>query len=126
MSTRNLHEGKRRPARKADHLTAICKPIVKKMWELRRLTPRPVTRIALPLFTFTDFVNNFLYIYTRSPISYASSNGAAIEPKTAYRFRAAVKLFIYRLFKDAVSNSDYVASIDAVTVNWKRWGRKLS
>jgi hypothetical protein len=28
MSTRNLPEGKRRPARKADNLTAICEPIV--------------------------------------------------------------------------------------------------
>jgi hypothetical protein len=28
MSTRNLHGGKGRPARKADNLTAICEPIV--------------------------------------------------------------------------------------------------
>jgi hypothetical protein len=28
MSTRNLLEGKGRPARKADNLTAICEPIV--------------------------------------------------------------------------------------------------
>jgi hypothetical protein len=28
MSTRNLPGGKRRPARKADNLTAICEPIV--------------------------------------------------------------------------------------------------
>jgi hypothetical protein len=28
MSTRNLPEGKVRPARKADNLTAICEPIV--------------------------------------------------------------------------------------------------
>jgi hypothetical protein len=32
MSTRNLPEGKRRPASKADNLTAICEPIVYKMW----------------------------------------------------------------------------------------------
>jgi hypothetical protein len=38
MSTRNLPGGKGRPARKADSLTAICEPIVKKMWEPRRLT----------------------------------------------------------------------------------------
>jgi hypothetical protein len=29
---------KARPARKGDNLTAICELIVKKMWELRRLT----------------------------------------------------------------------------------------
>jgi hypothetical protein len=39
--------------RKADNLTAICEPIVKKMWKPRRLTtyglPRPVTGTALPV-----------------------------------------------------------------------------
>jgi hypothetical protein len=38
MSTRNLPGVKERPARKADNLTAICEPIVSKMWEPRRLT----------------------------------------------------------------------------------------
>jgi hypothetical protein len=33
VSTRNLPGGKERPARKADNLTGICEPIVKKMWE---------------------------------------------------------------------------------------------
>jgi hypothetical protein len=38
MSTRKLHGGKGRLARKADNLTANCEPIVYKMWEPRRLT----------------------------------------------------------------------------------------
>jgi hypothetical protein len=38
MSTRNIPEGKGRPARKADNLIAICEPIVKKMWESQHLT----------------------------------------------------------------------------------------
>jgi hypothetical protein len=38
MSIRNLPGGKGRPARKADNLTAICEPVVKKMWEPRHLT----------------------------------------------------------------------------------------
>jgi hypothetical protein len=37
MSTRNLPGGRVRPARKAD-VTAICEPIVYKMWEPRRVT----------------------------------------------------------------------------------------
>jgi hypothetical protein len=37
MSTRNLPGSKGRPTRKVDNLTAICKLIVKQMWELRRL-----------------------------------------------------------------------------------------
>jgi hypothetical protein len=38
MSTRNLPVGKGRPVLKADNLTAICEPIVQKMWKPRRLT----------------------------------------------------------------------------------------
>jgi hypothetical protein len=38
MGTRYIPGGKGRPARKADNLTAICEPIVKKIWEPRRLT----------------------------------------------------------------------------------------
>jgi hypothetical protein len=38
ISTRNLPEGKGRPVCKTDNFTAICEPIVKKMWEPRRLT----------------------------------------------------------------------------------------
>jgi hypothetical protein len=37
MSTRNLPGGKGRAVRKADNLTAICEPIVWKMWESRLL-----------------------------------------------------------------------------------------
>jgi hypothetical protein len=39
MSTRNFPGGKGQQARKADNFTAICEPIVLKMWEPRRLTP---------------------------------------------------------------------------------------
>jgi hypothetical protein len=38
MNTRNLPGGKGRPEPKADNLTAICEPIICKMWEPRRLT----------------------------------------------------------------------------------------
>jgi hypothetical protein len=38
ISTRNLPGVKGRPAHQADNLTAICEPIVWKMWEPRRLT----------------------------------------------------------------------------------------
>jgi hypothetical protein len=58
MSTRNLPEGKGRPAREADNLTAICDPIVSKMWERRHLTnlwaSTPCYRDS---FTFTFGVN---------------------------------------------------------------------
>jgi hypothetical protein len=37
MNTSNLPGGKVRPARKADNLTAICEPIVYKMYAPRRL-----------------------------------------------------------------------------------------
>jgi hypothetical protein len=37
MSTKILPGGKVRPEREADNLTAICEPIVQKMWK-----PRPL------------------------------------------------------------------------------------
>jgi hypothetical protein len=38
MSIRNIPGGKGRPAHKADNLTAICEPIVYKMWEPQHFT----------------------------------------------------------------------------------------
>jgi hypothetical protein len=38
MSTRNLLGGTGRLARKSNNLTAVCEPIVYKMWEPGRLT----------------------------------------------------------------------------------------
>jgi hypothetical protein len=53
MSTRNLPGRKEQPARKADSLTAICEPIVYKMWEPRRLTTLwPFTACYRDSFTF--------------------------------------------------------------------------
>jgi hypothetical protein len=48
MGTSNLSGSKWRSARMADNLTAICEPIVKKMWE----PLQPVTWIALPFLCF--------------------------------------------------------------------------
>jgi hypothetical protein len=54
MSTRNLPDGKGRPARKADNLIAICEPIIQKMWEPRRLTTLwASTACYRDSFTFT-------------------------------------------------------------------------
>jgi hypothetical protein len=57
MSTRKLPGGKRRSACKADNLTAICEPIVWKIWEPRRLTIR---------WTYTG---NFTFSFTLHHIS---------------------------------------------------------
>jgi hypothetical protein len=51
MSTRNFPEGKERPARGADNLTAICELIVWKMWEPRRLTNLWAFRDNFTFFT---------------------------------------------------------------------------
>jgi hypothetical protein len=53
MSTRNIPGGKGQPACKADNLTAICEPIVQKMWKSQLLTAlwasTACTGITLPL-----------------------------------------------------------------------------
>jgi hypothetical protein len=55
MSIRNLPGSKERPVRKADNLTAICEPIVYKMWEPRRLTT---------LWAFTAYYRDSFTFFT--------------------------------------------------------------
>jgi hypothetical protein len=49
ISTRNLLGGKGRPAPKAHNLTAICEPIVWKIWE-----PRPLTTLWTSTACYRD------------------------------------------------------------------------
>jgi hypothetical protein len=63
MSTRNLSGGKWRPGRKADNLTAICEPIVYKMWDPRRLTTLwASTACYRDSFTFTFCYTPILFV----------------------------------------------------------------
>jgi hypothetical protein len=53
MSTRNIPGGEGRQTRKAHNLTAICEPIVYKMWEPQHLTTlRVSTARYRDTFTF--------------------------------------------------------------------------
>jgi hypothetical protein len=62
MSTGNLPGGKGRQARKADNLTAICKPIVYKMWKPRRLTTLWASKACYKdSFTFFTFILFILF-----------------------------------------------------------------
>jgi hypothetical protein len=55
MSSRNLPGGKERPGRKADHLTAICEPMIEKTREPRRHTT---------LWVFTaSYRDSFTFFY---------------------------------------------------------------
>jgi hypothetical protein len=63
--TRNLPgEGRGRPARKADNLTAICEPIVWIMWESRRLTAlwafTTYYRASLNFVPLLDYLDAYL------------------------------------------------------------------
>jgi hypothetical protein len=61
-STRNLPGGKGQLAGKADNLTAICKPIVYKMWEPQHLTTLwASTACYRDNFTFYFFFYCHLY-----------------------------------------------------------------
>jgi hypothetical protein len=56
MSTRNIPGVEGLPAHKADNLTAICEPIVYKMWEPQHLTALWVsTACYRDTFTFIIF-----------------------------------------------------------------------
>jgi hypothetical protein len=59
MSTRNLPG---RPARKADNLTAICEPIVYKMWE-----PQHLTTLWASTACYRD---TFTFLYRTIPVSF--------------------------------------------------------
>jgi hypothetical protein len=67
LSTRNLPGGKGRPARKADNLTAIYEPTVKKMCESRRLTTLWAStsfyRDSFTFFMWCELCVNFLQIH---------------------------------------------------------------
>jgi hypothetical protein len=54
LSTRNLPGGKGRPVCKADNLTAVCYPIIYKMWDPRHLTTllTPTDNSTFSLFIF--------------------------------------------------------------------------
>jgi hypothetical protein len=59
MSTRNLPGGKEPSELKADSLTAICEPIVYKMWEPRLLSPVGLHGLLQgELYIFTFLIRN--------------------------------------------------------------------
>jgi hypothetical protein len=66
MSTRNIHGGKGRPARKADNFTAICEPTVYKMWEPQHLTALWVSTARYrDTFTFysSEVTSTHFYVF---------------------------------------------------------------
>jgi hypothetical protein len=73
MNTRNLPGGKERPVHKADDLTAICEPVVWRMWE-----PRPLTLLRASMacyrdsFTFLPFTSVQEAITMKSDVCLAS------------------------------------------------------
>jgi hypothetical protein len=73
MSTRrNLPGGKGRPVRKADNLIAIYEPVVKKMWEPRRLTTLWASmacyRDTFPFFIYVVIVVSNVVVTTDTVI----------------------------------------------------------
>jgi hypothetical protein len=74
MSTRNLPGGKRRPARKAYNVTAICvADFLDKMWEPRRLSTIWVT-----MSSYKDRYYTFTF------------NGSALEGKDSLMFQLSI------------------------------------
>jgi hypothetical protein len=83
MSPRNLPEGKGRPALKADNLTAICEPLVLKMWEPRRLTTLWASKdCCRPSFTFYKCIELLICCY-----SYTEALARLSVPQTMPHWR---------------------------------------
>jgi hypothetical protein len=72
-STRNLPwgRGKGRPARKANNLTAICEPIVQKMWE-----PRLLTTLWASMACYKDSFTVFYLLPTNHTINIFKLNSS--------------------------------------------------
>jgi hypothetical protein len=131
MSTRNLPGGKKRPARRADNLTAIYKPIVSKMWEPRHLTnlfaSTACYRDSLSLLNllpnsnilaFPHYTFNML-VYFHDSTVYILFSG---NEKNAYEFcNAYLSVSIYRLmdFDKILYDHAIGRHIQVVITTWK-------
>jgi hypothetical protein len=77
MNTRNVPGGKGRPPHKADNFTAICEPIVKKIWEPRRLT----TLLASMAFYKDSFTFYLCFIKANVHLTMCQMLWACVEEK---------------------------------------------
>jgi hypothetical protein len=75
MSTRNLPEGRERTVPKIDNLTAVCEPIVYKMWEPRFSQPYG------PPWLGTGRALSFFFLTLRFP---GMEPGSAVGISTGY------------------------------------------
>jgi hypothetical protein len=69
MSIRNLRGGKGRPALNADNITAICEPLLQKMWEPRRPTDLCAST-ACYRDNFTFFYLYYISLLCHTPVSF--------------------------------------------------------
>jgi hypothetical protein len=85
MSTRNIPGGERRPARKADNLTAVYEPIVYKMWE-----PQHLTALWVSMTRYRDSFTFTICILLRSQLlPYGTSNREMSWPGREPRVRGS-------------------------------------
>jgi hypothetical protein len=90
MNTGNIPGSKRRPARKADKFTAICEPIVWKMWEPRRHT-RLWTTMGCHMDSFTFFKHIFIL---GNEIAKRYSAGLP-DGRPGFNFRQVQEIFLF-------------------------------
>jgi hypothetical protein len=87
--TRNLPDGKERPAGKADNLTVTCEPIVWTMWEPRRLT---TSRVSTACFS-----DSFTFLLRTTKQALAFINGTTFH--TYISLLSAVYTGLYNRWK---------------------------
>jgi hypothetical protein len=92
MSTRNIPRSKGRPARKADNLTAVCEPIVYKMWD-----PQYLTTLLASTACYRDTFTFLLYaLYYKSGRAYRNETIRQTGVIQGSRSRKETRPFVIR------------------------------
>jgi hypothetical protein len=98
MSTRNLLGGKGKPARGDDNLTAICEPILWKLWEPRYLTTLwAFTACYGRALPFTLYIFLFYPVYATCPTHLILLEDQGIRRLFYLLFCVAVRRGSYRV-----------------------------
>jgi hypothetical protein len=114
MSTKDLPEGKRRPVRKADNLTAVCELIVYKLWE-----PPYLISLWASTACYRDRLAFFFFFLQTTPFHYS------VFITCTYALSHSIYVYIY-IFRVYTKGSTYSQSnFNIITSNTEKLMQRL-